>query len=150
MLTYNVNRANVALSTAADLLTITAASAKALRIWAITIGGQGTLSANNTVGVYRVGTLGATAGGLITPTAKNQAMPASGFTVATTWTTQPVVGAIVELLSVNANGGGMRWVASQPALAIFIPAGATAISQLSIRAANGTSPVSISMDIEEL
>ena len=150
MLTYNVNRSNVALSLTNDLLTITAASAKALRIWAITIGGQGTLSANNTVGVYRVGTLGATASGAITPTPKNPAFPASGFTVATIWTTQPVVGALVELLSVNANGGGMRWVASQPALAIMIPAGATAASQLSIRAVTGTSNVTISMDIEEI
>lgn len=142
-LIYSVSRSNVALSTTTDLLTITAAAARSLRIREISIGGMGTASAANELGVQR-STGGATPVS-VTPEKSNPALPTQGFTVASSWTTQPTLsGGPFLRLPVNSNGGVFRHV-PPPGSEIEI-AGA---GQLSFRSVVGTGVVSITVVVEE-
>lgn len=95
-----------------DVLTLTAAASRRALIHEISVSGLGTASAANELICARPSTLG------ITPTAQTP-MPlepdsaAAGATVATAWTTQPVITSVVSpiRLGCNSNGGIYRWVA---------------------------------------
>lgn len=142
---YSVSRSNIALSTTTDILTITAATGRSLRIKEINIGGMGTASAANELGVYRPGTLGVTPVALTAEkTNPNQVAPS--FTAASGWTTQPVVTATAPIIRVpvNSNGGVYRWV-STPNTEIEVPGGA----QLSFRSVIGTGLMTITVLVEE-
>lgn len=142
MSTYTVSRSNVALSTSNDLITFTPAANRAIQIIEISVGGMGTASAANELGVYDVTTAGVTGSGALTPTKINRFAPAAASTINTAWTTQPVVGGEILSLPVNANGGIYRWVA-RPGEEITVIGGATTNFQLSLRSAVGTSNVSV-------
>lgn len=94
-----------------DVLTLTAAASRHAWIHEVSVGGEGTASAAGELAGTRATTVG------VTPTAQTPIKldpdsAAPGATVATAWTTQPVVEAVKLLrLPVNANGGVYRWVA---------------------------------------
>ena len=96
MLLYNVIRSNVTPTAAQDFFTIISNATRSFAILELDAEGAGTASAYTETGVYRVGTAGATGGGAITPVPVNPALAAAGFTVDTTWTTQPTVGALIQ------------------------------------------------------
>lgn len=150
-LIYTVQRNNVAISTTADFLALQAGLARAFRILEITIGGLGTASAANTLGIYRPTTLGVTSSVPVVPERQHPALPAPAFTATTAWATQPTLGAPLLLIPANANGGAFRWVAQQGQQLEVQgqPAANTIASALSFRAALGSSPISFHVVIEE-
>lgn len=143
MATYTVTRSNFALSTSSDAMTIIPATNHSLYIIEVSVGGMGTASAANELGVYR-STGGTTGGGAITPTPVGRISstnpPASGTVVNTTWSAQPTLGGLVVSLPVNANGGIYRWVA-RPGEEIL----AVASDEISLRAVSGSSNVSVTV-----
>jgi len=154
MIIYNIMRQNAALSTTNDFFTIVTASSRSVLVLEIDAEGDSTASAYNEAGIYRVTTTGATGGGAITPApvdTPNAAlvMQASVFT---TWTTQPVVGALVHNVPVNANGQRYFWRANpNMSNAIMIqgngPAAAGTLSCL--RSFSGTSNISARLQVAE-
>lgn len=144
MAIYTVTRTSTALSTSNDLVTITAATGKPLRILVVDIKGMGTASAANEVLLSR-STGGTTAGGAITPIGASSDAAAAGFTVATTWSVQPTLGNTLYRFGVNANGGQDKFVAL-PGGEITVPSA----GQVSLRSASGTSNVTVDLMIEEV
>lgn len=117
-----------------DVLTLTGASARKCLVHEISVSGLGTASAANELIAVRPSTLG------ITPVAQTPApmdidSAAAGATIATGWTTQPVITSVVSQLRLgcNSNGGIYRWVA-KPGEEISLRSNATVSqSQLSLR-----------------
>lgn len=141
---YNIAKQRAVLSTTADLLTLIAPSTRALKIWRIKLVGADTASAANEVGVYR-STGGTTGAGAITPQPKSVGAAAAATIVWTAWTAQPTLGASVERLAVNANGGVDVFNAA-PGNEIDVPPS----GQISVRSISGTSNVVMEFDIEEV
>lgn len=143
MATFTVTRSNAALSTSSDFMTIIPASNHSLQIIEVSVGGMGTASAANELGVYR-STGGTTGGGAITPTPVGRLTssnpPATGTVVNTTWSAQPTLGGILLGLPVNANGGIYRWVA-RPGEEIMC----VASDEISLRAVSGSSNVTVTV-----
>lgn len=146
---YTLPIASTALSTTNSLITVIAGATRSLKINEIYLSGQGVASANNDIGVYRVGTAGVTGTVAITPAPLNPAAPAAAFTNFTVWVTQPVVGTKILDLGVNANGatGYYRPMAGSE---IEIPAGANAAASFTIRSVSGTSNVTGWVTVEEI
>ena len=142
--TYTVSRSNFALSTTADAMTFVGATARTVRVLRISIGGMGTAAAANELLVSR-STGGVTGGGAITPSPHRVAQAAAAVVVNTTWATQPTLGAALVRLPVGANGGINTWVA-RPGEEIEL----NGVEQLSLRAAVGTSNVTLTVTFEEL
>ena len=94
-----------------DVLTLTAAAVRRAFVHEVSVSGLGTASAANELDVARATTVG------VAPTAQTAEKvdphsAAAASTVATAWTTQPVVNAVKILrLGCNSNGGVYRWVA---------------------------------------
>jgi hypothetical protein len=149
---YNVQRSNAALSTTNDFFTIISAAARSFGILEIDAQGQGTASAANEIGIYRVGTAGVTGGGAITPAPISPTSPAFTGVVNTTWSTQPVVGAVVHQIGLNANGQRYFWRCNANLNnAIWSPGGANAAGSLSCgRSLVGTSNASLRVQVAEI
>lgn len=141
---YTVSRTAAALSTTNDAITIICPSTRALKIWAIRVGGGGTASAFNELLVSR-STGGTTGGGAITPTPKATLFAASGTTVNTTWAGQPTIGVTIQRVPINANGAISNLI-FLPGMEIDVPPS----GQLSFRSAVGTSSVTIEVEFEEI
>ncbi len=148
MSTYTVTVSNTALSTSNDIMTFTPAANRRIQIIEVSVGGMGTASAANELGVFDVTTAGVTGGGALTPTKLDRFAPSAASTVNTTWTTQPVVGGEILGLPVNANGGIYRWVA-RPGEEINVTGSATTNFQLSLRSKVGTSNVTVTVVFTE-
>lgn len=158
MIIYNVQRQNVALSTTADFMTIIAGASRSLLILEVDAEGDGTASAYNEFGLYRVTTAGTTGASAITPvpvdspnmTGTTPALAFSGL-VYTAWTTQPTVGNLIQQCPVNSNGQRYFWRAN-PNLsnAIVVPGGNNAAATISVRSISGTGNVSIRIQFAEL
>jgi hypothetical protein len=142
--TYRVTRVSTALNTAQDLLTITAPSNRSLRILEISIGAMGTASAAQEIAVAR-STGGATPVA-ITPVPTHPDFAAATFTAAGGWTTHPTIGAILDRIAVNGNGGGVQKPLVFPGFAIELPA----TGQVSFRSIAGTGNVVISVLVEQI
>lgn len=137
--------------TSNDVLTLTGASARRCLVHEISVSAMGTASAANELIAARPSTLG------ITPTAQT-AMPidadsaAAGATLATAWSTQPVLTSVVRIvrLGCNSNGGVYRWVA-KPGEEIALRSNATvSLSQLSLRFdTGGAQDMSVHMIFED-
>lgn len=138
MSTYSWQVSNTALNTAADIMTLIPASARAIQLIEVSVCGMGTASAANELGVYR-STAGTTGGGPITASKFHTDAPAAGTVVNTTWAAQPTLGQKVLALGVNANGGIYRWVARPGEEVTF----RQAVDQISLRSVVGTSSVSV-------
>ena len=107
---YSLSRSNTALPASTnDFLTVIGAASRTFRLIEVSIGGMGTASAANELAVAR-STNGTTSGGAVTNVPLQVNQVASGFTNATTWTTQPTLGNVILRIPVNANGGLYRWV----------------------------------------
>src|SRR3990170_1710791 len=133
---YVASVAPAAPGTTNDVLTLTAPASRRSLLHEISVSGEGTASAANEVGLFRPSTLG------VTPTALSPAPVAmdvdSGTmagTVASGWSTQPVITSVASLvrLGCNSNGGVYRWVA-KPGEEISYRSNTTvSVSQLSLR-----------------
>jgi hypothetical protein len=154
MLIYNVIRSNVALSTTTDFFTLVTNGTRSILILEIDAEGDATASTYNECGIYRVTTTGATGGGAITPTAIDQPQAANvaQFSVWTTWTTQPAVGALIHNIPINANGQRYFWRAN-PNMSNAIPvqgSGPAIAGTCSVgRSISGTSNISLRLQIAE-
>lgn len=94
-----------------DVLTLTSAAVRRAFLHEVSVSGLGTASAANELDVARATTVGATPTAQ-TPEKIDPHSAAAASTVATAWTTQPVVSAVKLLrLGCNSNGGVYRWVA---------------------------------------
>lgn len=120
-------------NTTNDIMTLTPGANLQVQLVEVIVCGMGTASQANELGVYSVGTAGVTGASPITPGKFSFYAPASGSTVNTAWTTQPVVTAQLLTLSCNANGGIFRWVA-RPGEEIYATAGSSTNMQISLRA----------------
>lgn len=141
---YSGVRSGVALSTTADLFTLTTAATAQARILEFLIGGEATASAVNRVAL-QISTGGATPTNA-TPEKFNSRSPAATTLFRTGWTTQPTLsGSPLLSLAFNAFGGVIRWVAA-PGEEIYLVNG----EQLSCRSLSGTSTVSATVIFEEL
>jgi hypothetical protein len=145
MAMYALSRSNVALNTANDTITIIAGASRRLRVIEVLVGGMGTASAANEVTVSR-STGGTTGGGALTPQKLQTDAPTQTFTNFTTWSAQPSLsGDPVVRIPVNANGGVVRWLARADQMVE-----ARNSEQISIRAAVGSSNVSLTVIVDEL
>jgi hypothetical protein len=145
MAIFNITRTATALNTTDDLLTITAASGRPLRIMVVEIDGMGTSSAANEVLLQR-STGGTTGGGAITPQDASGGGATPAMTVVTTWSAQPSLsGSPLWRFGVNAHGGVGKFVAI-PGGEIGVPAA----GQVSFRSASGTSSVVLNVQVEEI
>lgn len=104
--------------------------------------GMGTSSAANELGIYRVGTAGVTGSGALTVTPTNPAYTAWAGTAFGGYSTQPIKGAIIMNVPINANGQRVFWRAN-PNLnnAISIPAGNVAAASIAGYTISGTAVV---------
>jgi len=126
----------------------------ATRSWIVTeldFQGRGTASADNEVGLYRVGTAGATGSSALTFTPKNPASPAFAGTGFAAYSTQPVKGALVHNMPLNANGQRYFWRAN-PNLnnAIACPGGNNAAASLTLMPVSGSSSVGGRLELLEV
>jgi len=158
MIPYNVRVSNVALSTSADLLTLIGGASRSFLITEFEAEGDGTSSAYNEFGFYRVATAGVTGSGAVTPIAVDSpnltgTTPALAFSglVYTAWSTQPTLGNLIQNVAVNANGQRVFWRAeANYSNAIVVPGGNNAAASISVRSISGTSNVSLRIQIREL
>jgi len=141
---FSVNRGKTALSITNDLLTIVASGSKPLRIWMCKLAGAGAAPADNEVLLQR-STGGTTPGGPIAPEKVDPNSNGASFSVYTTWSAQPTLsGGPLHRFEANANGGIDPFVAL-PGGEFKVPVS----TQVSIRAANGSSPAIVNMLVEE-
>lgn len=132
-----------------DAITLTAASSRRCWLHEVSVSGLGTASAANELAVSRATTVG------VTPTAQTPDLidphsAAASATVATAWSTQPVVNAVKLLrLGCNSNGGVYRWVA-KPGMEIALFS-TTTTGQLSFRfSVGGAQQMGIHIVFEEI
>lgn len=140
---YSLSRSNVALVTTNDLLSILCAASRQMAILEVVVGGMGTASAANELGLFRA-TIGTTPGGAVTAAPLRVEAAAAVFTNATTWAVQPALGSALLRLPVNANGGIFRWVA-RPGSEIILRNSEV----VSFRSVVGTSTVSFYCLVDE-
>jgi len=133
-----------------DVMTLTAAANRKVRLVELSVCGLGTSSAANELGVKRPGDLG------VTPTNQSSIPldPDCGTvaaTVATGWTTQPSLGTVAMLrLGCNSNGAIYRWVATPGMEIILRTNNITSCSQLSMRfTTGGAGPMGVHIVFEE-
>ena len=158
MMIYNVQRQNVALSTSADFLTLIAGASRSVLLLEFEAEGDGTSSAYNEFGIYRVATAGTTGSSAIVPvpidspnmTGTTPAIAFSGL-VYTAWATQPTLGSLIQQIAANSNGQRAFWRANANlSNAIVVPGGNNAASSISIRGINGTGNISYRLQFAEL
>lgn len=131
---YGASVSPAAPGTTNDVLTVTAGASRKCQVHEMSVSGLGTASAANELIAVRPTTLG------VTPVAQTPApididSGTPGATVATGWTTQPVITSVVSAvrLGCNSNGGIYRWVA-KPGEEITLRNNVTvSVSQLSMR-----------------
>lgn len=157
MIPYTARFAGTLAATTTALLTIISGANRSFLMTEIDVQGQGTSSAANELGIYRVGTAGATGSSAVTPVPKvapnlTGTTPAVAFsgTAFQAYTTQPVAGALVHNIPLNANGQRYFWRAN-PNLnnAISVPGGNNAAGSLAVFPISGTSVVAGRFEILE-
>lgn len=146
---YTVSRSNVTMNTSNDLATLIGAATRSYRIVELAVVGMATQSTAGELGVFRCSVAGTTGGGAITPTPQNPAQNASGFTVSSTWSVQPTVGAIIRRFPFNANGGVFRFVIPPLQGGLESPGGANAAATLCVRPTIGAFACSLEIVVEE-
>ena len=143
---FTLSRANIALSTTTDSLTIISAASRQLRIWRIGIAGVGATTGPAALGVYR-STGGTTGGAAVTPKLKMTEQGAAAFTNFTTWAAQPTVtGDPLHQLGFRDSGGNNAWQALSPDRTILL----RNLEQASFRSIIGTISANIDIEVEEI
>lgn len=150
MARYSSSVNGVALNTSNDLktnITTATGAGSVIRVYEIYLGGEAASSAVARVAVNRPGTAG------VTPTTQtaeklDPASAAASSSVATTWSTQPVLSSNdVVIIEFNAFGGVVRWYAGPGSEIVVGSQGA--VANLSFRSRSGTSTVSGHVLFEE-
>ena len=158
MIIYNVRVAGTVGATTTALATLIADSARSFLLLEVDLQGQGSASAPNEIGVYRVGTAGVTGGSALTfspidtpnMTGTTPALAFSG-TGFGSYTTQPVAGALVHNIGLNANGQRYYWSAANNLLrAIPVPGGNNAAASIALFPLSGSSIFSGRLQIAEI
>ena len=148
MAMYSGTRSGMTPNTSNDNLTLTPASTRMVRFVEVFLGGEATSSTVNRTAISRTTTVG------VTPTAQtpeqmNLSSVAAVSTLATNWTTQPVIATTpILIFAYNAFGGVVRWVAA-PGQEIFLLSTST-LGQLSNRNGSGTGVISLHEVWEEM
>lgn len=142
---YFVSRKNFTpANTTDDVLTLSAATTRRLRVLGVWCNGKGT-SAPQGLTVSRVNIVGITGGGAITPTkADHDDQPAAAFSANTTWATQPVIDANGITMSWNAIGGKDQWLATEKTKGVLE---ARALGQISFRPSTGITPQAMDLTV---
>ena len=157
MIVYNGKIVPIALpgNTTTPILTVIAGATRSFLVLEIDAEGMNTASAANEMGVYRVGTAGVTGGTAVTFVPIDLPVTATAFsgTAFGTYSTQPVLGALIHNIPVNANGQRYFWRAN-PNLnnAIVVPGGNNAAASIAVAATNAayTSTIALRLQIAEL
>ena len=152
MHTYNIRFAGtLEASGLTALLTLISAAARSLLVVELDIQGNGTTSAAGELALHRIGTAGVTGGGAPAIVPVSPSAPAFTGTAFTSWGTQPVKGALVHNIPVNANGQRYFWRANANlSNAIFCPGGANAAGSLGLFSVAGTHAVVGRIQIAEI
>lgn len=149
---YNIVRSNFLPVVNTDILTIISNATRSFGVSELDIGGMGTTSAANELGLFRVATAGVTGGGAIVPTPTNPAFTAFGGVVNTTWATQPVDAATpFHNMPLNNAGQRYQWTSNMnPARILWSPGGAVAAGTLSVRAITVSGNISARVQVVEI
>lgn len=147
MIVYNVRVAGTVGTTTTALATLISGATRSFLVLEVDLEGTGTASASNEIGIYRVGTAGVTGAGALTFTTVESpnmtgTTPALAFsgTGFGSYTTQPVAGALIQNIGLNANGQRFFWRAN-PNLnnAITVPGGNNAAGSVALFPLSGSS-----------
>lgn len=158
MMIYNTAIGGTLAATTTAIATIISGATRSYMLLEIDVNGQATASATNEVGIYRVGTAGATGSSAMTFTPVDSpnmtgTTPAIAFsgTGFGGYTTQPIKGALVHNFGLNANGQRYFWRCN-PNLnnAIVVPGGNNAAGSLTVMPISGSSVVTGRLQIAEL
>lgn len=147
MIIYNVRVNGTIGTTTTALATLISGATRSFIVMEVDLQGQGTASAANEIGIYRVGTAGATGAGALTfvtveapnMTGTTPALAFSG-TGFGSYTTQPVAGALLQNIGINANGQRYFWRCN-PNLnnAVPVPGGNNAAGSIALFSISGAS-----------
>ena len=158
MIIYNVRINGTVGTTTTALATLIAGAIRSFLLLEVDLQGQGNTSAANEVGVYRVGTAGVTGAGALTFTAVDQpnmtgTTPALAFsgTGFGSYTTQPIAGALIQNVGLNANGQRYFWRAN-PNLnnAIPVQGGNNAAASIALFSISGSSVFTGRLQLAEI
>jgi hypothetical protein len=149
MIIYNVRVSGALSTTTTPIATIISGATRSFLVLEVDLEGMGTASQANEVGIYRVGTAGVTGSGALTFTATDTpnmtgTTPALAFsgTGFGGYSTQPIAGALVVNIPINANGQRYFWRANANLNnAVSVPGGnnaAGSIGLFPINTAGGT------------
>ena len=149
MIPYNVQIPSFTLAaTTTAFGTIISGATRSFVISELDFQGRGTASADNEIGLYRVGTAGATGASALTftpdyvpnMTGTTPALAFSGTGFAA-YPTQPVKGALIHNLPLNANGQRYFWRAWHINDVIPVPGGNNAAGSVTLMPVSGSSVV---------
>jgi hypothetical protein len=119
MIIYNFRVSGALSAVLTPIVTIISGAIRSFLVLEVDLEGMGTASQANEVGIYRVGTAGVTGSGAITPTATDLpnmtgTTPALAFsgTAFASYATQPLAGALIQNIPINANGQRYFWRAN--------------------------------------
>lgn len=155
---YNVRVSGTLGATTTAIATIISGASRSFMVVEIEFQGQGTASAANELGLYRVGTAGVTGATALTfspvespnMTGTTPALAFSG-TGFGSYTTQPIAGALIHNIGLNANGQRYFWRWSGALNnAIIIPGGNNAAGSVAAFPISGSSVVSGRLQLVEL
>jgi hypothetical protein len=158
MIIYNVRINGTVGTTTTSLATLIAGAVRSFLVLEVDLQGQANASAANELGVYRVTTAGATPSGALTFTAIDQpnmtgSTPALAFsgTGYGAYGTQPVAGALLQNIGLNANGQRFFWRAN-PNLnnAIPVQGGNNAAASIALFSISGSSIFTGRLQIAEI
>ena len=154
MQNYNVRIPQFTLAaTTTAFGTIVSAAARSFLVTELDFEGMGTASAFNEVGLFRVGTAGATGASALTfvsPEA-NSSIPAFQGTGFAAYTTQPIAGSLLMNMPINSNGQRYFWRCN-PNLnnALVVPGGNNAAGSIALMPISGTGSIAGRLQIAEL
>lgn len=119
MIIYNVRVSGALSAVLTPIATLISGATRSFLLLEVDLEGAGTASQFNEVGIYRVGTAGVTGSGALTFTATDVpnmtgTTPALAFsgTGFAAYATQPIAGALVQNVPINANGQRYFWRAN--------------------------------------
>jgi hypothetical protein len=119
MIIYNVRVSGALSAVLTPIATIIAGAIRSFLLLEVDLEGMGTASQANEVGIYRIATAGVTGSGALAFTSTDQpnmtgTTPALAFsgTGFASYATQPLVGALLQNIPINANGQRYFWRAN--------------------------------------
>jgi hypothetical protein len=157
MIIYNVKVSGTLGTTTTPMATIISGATRSFIVLEVDLEGMANASAANELGIYRVGTAGVTGGSaltFVTPEAPNMTgtTPALAFsgTGFGSYSTQPVYGALVRNIGLNANGQRYFWRCNANLNnAIVVPGGNNAAGSIVLAPISGSSIFTGTIQIAE-